>query len=224
MRDITNRWIGVAILFILITISPSSAWTIDNPNHIFQITNATITFPTNQTYDSFGIGADYISLNGSRLQITSTAPINVSINQYYTINSYYNMSFNGTAYVSFNQITQPGAYRVVDNGVVSFPVNTIRNILYNTITLDGLDIIVISFVNAPINVLACPDANDSVNTAFVFVGILLIIISAGLIIQMLYTKKFDMTLLIPAIVFIIVGSIMILVGYFLVVTVGSVTC
>lgn len=216
-----SRWI--VVLFFLIT--PATAWDINNSQYVYQINNANISFPTNQSYTSIATGTDFITLDGSRLQITSDAGINISINQFSVTNNYYNVSFNGTANVNYNHIVPTaGRYYVTDNGVFVGYINTVLGVLYNSIALNGLDIITWSYVNTPISVIACQGVQNDINTAFTLIGVLLIVASTGALIHMLISRNFNTMIIVPAIVMIIVGSIMILVGYSLVVTVEGITC
>lgn len=91
-------------LFSVIILSfTASAWTINNSQWQYNITNANITFSSNQTYTSIETGSDYISLNGYKLQLTPTSQVTIKINNFDTTADSYNLSITGTGTISIAQ-------------------------------------------------------------------------------------------------------------------------
>ena len=93
----------IFIILLLLIIPASASITINDSNYYINITNANITFHQPQTFDSFGIGSNYIEINSKTLQITSSNNINITINQFITSTDYYNISVNGTGTVDISQ-------------------------------------------------------------------------------------------------------------------------
>lgn len=170
----------VIVLFFLIV--PASAVTINNSHHVYQITNANITFPTNQTYDSIEIGADYIMLDGSRLKLTPTNYVNITINQFSTTTNLYNISLNGSSGVDFEHtVPTPGDYQFIKDGVLVGTVTTAGNILSGTITASGNNTVIWNLIVLPALTVVCNHTNDELISSLYILTLLAFVVGAVLL-------------------------------------------
>lgn len=175
-----NSFKWVMFLFFLIT--PSSAVTLDNPYHVYQITNANISFPTNQTYDSIEIGADYIILDGSRLKLTPTNYVNITINQFSTTTNFYNISLNGSSSVDFEHtVPTSGDYQFIKDGVVVGTISAIPNILSGTITVSGNNTVIWELIVLPALTVMCNNANNDLISSLSILTLLSFVVGAVLL-------------------------------------------
>lgn len=91
------------LLFVLLMPSASAARTIDNPRLYFNLSNASVTFPTSQGFDNITTRADAITLNGYELKLTPSSQTDVKINSFDTASDQYNITFSGTGTTTLSQ-------------------------------------------------------------------------------------------------------------------------
>lgn len=103
----------LVLLFFLILIPIASADVQIDINDTFRITNADINFSSNQTYDYFDVGSNYIDFGNGIFIITPTGQINITILQWES-SGLYTKKFNESNTVATNtQYTIGGLPTVV---------------------------------------------------------------------------------------------------------------
>lgn len=113
----------INILFLILLIPSASAITIDNPSQTVEVTNVTINFSSNQTYDSISLNTNNIKLSGYAFQVVPTSPLNITIHTWNTTDDYFKnitvsspISNNPTTF-TLSPFTPNTLYRIQKDGI-----------------------------------------------------------------------------------------------------------